>query len=134
VLDCFVGSGTTAAVANKMARRWVAVEWNRETLEPFTIPRLSKVLAGEDPGGVTEATAWKGGGPGFRVLDVAPSMFAEDEGLVILAAWAVGGALGEATAAQLGYAREELPLLSGGRDEPDSLSSTASLTRTSSAS
>ena len=48
------------------------------------------------------ATQWPGGG-GFRVLDVAPSMFEEDDGLVVLSDWAVNGALGEATAAQLGY-------------------------------
>src|SRR5205807_1187059 len=53
VLDCFAGSGTTAAVAHKMARRWVAAEWNRDTLERFTGPRLTKVVRGEDPGGVT---------------------------------------------------------------------------------
>jgi adenine-specific DNA-methyltransferase len=108
VLDCFVGSGTTVAVAHKLGRRWVAVEWSRETLERFTVPRLTKVVAGEDSGGITESAKWEGGG-GFRVLDVAPSMFAEDEGLVVLADWAVGGELGEATAAQLGYGFDPTP-------------------------
>lgn len=103
VLDPFAGSGTTAAVAQKMGRRFVTVEWSRETIETFTGPRLEKVVAGEDPGGVTEDAGWEGGG-GFRVLDVAPSMFEEDEGQVLLADWAVGSALAEATAAQLGYA------------------------------
>jgi adenine-specific DNA-methyltransferase len=102
VLDCFAGSGTTAAVAHKMARRWVAAEWNRDTLERFTGPRLTKVVRGEDPGGVTEFVGWEGGG-GFRVLDVAPSMFADDDGHVVLADWAVNGALAEATAAQFGF-------------------------------
>lgn len=103
VLDCFAGSGTTAAVAHKMGRRFIAVEWSRDTLERFTGPRLEKVVAGEDPGGITESAGWEGGG-GFRVLDVAPSMFDDDDGQVVLADWAFGTALGEATAAQLGFA------------------------------
>jgi len=103
VLDCYAGSGTTAAVSQKMGRRWVAVEWQRQTVERFTGPRLTKVVRGEDPGGVTEFTGWEGGG-GFRVLDVAPSMFADDDGHIVLADWAVNGALAEATAAQFGFA------------------------------
>ena len=102
VLDCFAGSGTTAAVSQKMGRRWVAVEWSQKTLATFTGPRLTKVVRGEDPGGITELTGWEGGG-GFRVLDVAPSMFEDDEGHVVLADWATSSALAEATAAQLGY-------------------------------
>jgi adenine-specific DNA-methyltransferase len=108
VLDCFVGSGTTAAVAQKTGRRWVGVEWSRETLDTFTSPRLTKVVEGKDPGGITEEAGWQGGG-GFRILDVAPSMFGDDDGLVVLADWAVGGKLGEATAAQLGYDYEPVP-------------------------
>jgi adenine-specific DNA-methyltransferase len=103
VIDCFAGSGTTAAVAHKMSRRWVTVEWSRDTLENFTGPRLEKVVAGEDPGGVTEDTDWQGGG-GFRVLDVAPSMFEVYDGQILLADWAVDSALSEATAAQFGFA------------------------------
>lgn len=53
VLDCFAGSGTTAAVAHKMGRKWVTVEWERNTIETFTLPRLTKVVAGEDSGGIT---------------------------------------------------------------------------------
>jgi adenine-specific DNA-methyltransferase len=110
VLDCFAGSGTTAAVSHKMRRRWITCEWNRETLETFTGPRLARVAAGEDPGGISESVGWEGGG-GFRVLDVAPSMFEDDEGHVVLADWASNGALAEAVAAQLGFAydREMLP-------------------------
>lgn len=108
VVDCFLGSGTTAAVAHKMARRWVGVEWSRDTIDTFAAPRLTKVVDDDDPGGITEEEEWGGGG-GFRVLDVAPSMFAEDDGLVVLADWAAGGELGEATAAQLGYDHEPQP-------------------------
>lgn len=102
VLDCFVGSGTTAAVAQKMGRRWVVIERESATIEQFALPRLRKVVAGEDPGGITEAVDWEGGG-GFRVLDVGPSMFIDDGGLVVLSKWATNGKLAEATAAQLGY-------------------------------
>jgi adenine-specific DNA-methyltransferase len=106
VLDCFVGSGTTAAVAQKMGRRWVAVEREETTVAEFALPRLTRVVAGEDPGGVTELTSWEGGG-GFRVLEVAPSMFEADDGMVFLADWMTNGALAEATAAQLGFAYED---------------------------
>lgn len=53
VLDCFAGSGTTAAVAQKMGRRWVTVELIEDTVNRFTRPRLEKVVRGEDPGGIT---------------------------------------------------------------------------------
>jgi len=53
VLDCFAGSGTTAAVAHKMGRRWVTVELQESTAETFTKTRLTKVVKGEDPGGIT---------------------------------------------------------------------------------
>jgi adenine-specific DNA-methyltransferase len=102
VLDCFLGSGTTAAVAHKMRRRWVGVERSAETLSTYAIPRLEKVVAGRDPGGITEGVAWQGGG-GFRISDVSPSMFVESGDYVVLADWAVNGQLAEATAAQLGY-------------------------------
>ena len=53
VLDCFAGSGTTAAVAHKMGRRWVTCELNEDTFDRFTRPRLEKVVRGEDLGGIT---------------------------------------------------------------------------------
>lgn len=56
VLDVFAGSGTTAAVAHKMGRRWVTAELLSETVEKFTLPRLLKVAHGEDPGGITSTT------------------------------------------------------------------------------
>ena len=165
VLDCFAGSGTTAAVAHKMGRRWVVAEWSKDTLENFIVPRLTKVVGGTDAGGITShesvepevpldepidratlrrvaaqlpdlvktsdveqlaslssveveavvatlktlgkvskrtETRWEGGG-GFRVLDVAPSMFEDDGGVVVLADWATDHALAEAVAAQLGF-------------------------------
>lgn len=53
ILDCFAGSGTTAAVAHKMGRRWVTSELLSATADTFTKPRLSKVVRGEDQGGIT---------------------------------------------------------------------------------
>lgn len=53
VLDVFAGSGTTAAVAHKMGRRWVTCELVEDTMERFTQQRLTKVVRGEDLGGVT---------------------------------------------------------------------------------
>jgi len=177
VLDFFLGSATTAAVAHKMGRRWVGVEWSAETIATYAIPRLTRVVEGADVGGITttiveipenenlpdgvapselramakllqtlaeenvlreELTGiddsdfealtnwlkklgkakrekliqWKGDG-GFRVLDVAPSMFEADGGLVFLAEWMANGKLAEVTAAQLGYEYEPDPPFSG---------------------
>lgn len=171
VLDCFAGSGTTAAVAHKMKRRWVTVEQSTGTIERFTLPRLRKVVEGVDPGGITtlitpegelpggvhpsdvklasktlealyeagafdeiddlsddsvtsvlealkaaaktsKTTIWSGGG-GFKVLEVAPSMFEADEGLVFLAEGMTNGHLAEATAAQLGYTYQPEPPFAG---------------------
>lgn len=53
VLDCFAGSGTTAAVAQKMGRRWVTCELLESTFNTFTRPRLEKVIRDQDPGGIT---------------------------------------------------------------------------------
>jgi adenine-specific DNA-methyltransferase len=104
VLDAFGGSGTTAAVAHKMNRRWVTSEREEATVEQFTRPRLEKVVAGEDPGGITSAVDWAGGG-GFQHVRVGPSMFDFDEesGHVFLADWATNGAFSAAVAAQLGF-------------------------------
>jgi adenine-specific DNA-methyltransferase len=76
VLDSFAGSGTTGAVAHKMGRRWIMVELG-EHCHTHIIPRLQKVIDGQDPGGVTEATGWKGGG-GFRYYSLAPSLIIND--------------------------------------------------------
>ncbi len=65
VLDPFLGSGTTAAVAHKMGRRWVGIEQG-EQLDSLCLPRLRRVVDGVDPTGVTRASGWTGGG-GFGV-------------------------------------------------------------------
>lgn len=169
VLDCFAGSGTTASVAHKTGRRWLAVERSPDTVASFTLPRLERVVAGDDPGGITtvetptvaklpdgvkageakaaakvlavmakagalddadEATVealvktlqaadkmrknklWSGGG-GFRLLEVAPSMFEADEGLVFLAEGMTNGRLAEVAAAQLGFEYQPEPPFAG---------------------
>jgi len=76
VLDSFAGSGTTGAVAHKMGRRWIMVEMG-EHCHTHIIPRLQKVINGEDKGGITEAVGWKGGG-GFRYYRIAPSLLEKD--------------------------------------------------------
>jgi adenine-specific DNA-methyltransferase len=112
VLDCFLGSGTTSAVAHKLGRRWIGVEWSSDTLDDFAIPRMTKVVEGQDPGGITKSVEWKGGG-GFRVLEVAPSMFSEVDGHVFLSDWASDQQLAEATAAQLHFEFRPDPPFSG---------------------
>ncbi|MEZ5323641.1 MAG: site-specific DNA-methyltransferase [Verrucomicrobiales bacterium] len=77
VLDSFLGSGTTAAVAHKMGRRWIGIELG-EHCHTHCIPRLKKVIDGEDPGGITKEVDWKGGG-GFRYYKLAPSLLEKDK-------------------------------------------------------
>lgn len=76
VLDSFAGSGTTGAVAHKMKRRWIMVELG-DHCHTHIVPRLKKVIDGEDPGGITESANWKGGG-GFRYYRLAPSLLEKD--------------------------------------------------------
>jgi len=76
VFDSFAGSGTTGAVAQKMGRRWIMVELG-EHCHTHIIPRLKKVIDGEDEGGITKAVDWKGGG-GFRYYHLAPSLLEKD--------------------------------------------------------
>lgn len=76
VLDSFAGSGTTGAVAHKMGRRWIMVELG-EHCHTHIVPRLQKVIDGQDPGGVTQATGWQGGG-GFRYYELAPTLLSTD--------------------------------------------------------
>lgn len=77
VLDSFAGSGTTGAVAHKMGRRWIMVELG-EHCHTHIIPRLKKVIDGQDQGGITKAVGWKGGG-GFRYYKLAPSLLEKDK-------------------------------------------------------
>lgn len=111
VLDCFAGSGTTAAVAHKMGRRWVTAEILPSTVEQFTQPRLIKVVNGEDPGGITKTADWQGGS-GFLTVTVGPSMYENTPYGVVLADWARGERFARAVAGQLGFSwqRDAQPL------------------------
>lgn len=77
VLDSFAGSGTTGAVAHKMGRRWIMVELEN-SCHTHIIPRLRKVIDGQDKGGITDVVSWKGGG-GFRYYRIAPSLLEKDK-------------------------------------------------------
>ena len=77
VLDSFAGSGTTGAVAHKMGRRWIMVELG-EHCHTHIIPRLQKVIDGEDQGGISKTLNWQGGG-GFRYYRLAPSLLEKDK-------------------------------------------------------
>jgi len=76
VLDSFAGSGTTGATAHKMGRRWIMIELG-EHCHTHVIPRLKKVIDGEDLGGISDAVNWQGGG-GFRYYSLAPSLLEQD--------------------------------------------------------
>jgi adenine specific DNA methylase Mod len=67
VLDCFSGSGTTAAVAHKLSRRWLGIEAEAATVENFFKPRMRQVVEGADRGGISPELDWAGGG-GFTEL------------------------------------------------------------------
>ncbi|MGG3689481.1 site-specific DNA-methyltransferase [Caldifermentibacillus hisashii] len=77
VLDSFAGSGTTGAVAHKMRRKWIMVELGEHCFTHI-IPRMKRVIDGEDNGGITKAVNWNGGG-GFRFYRVAPSLLEKDK-------------------------------------------------------
>ena len=75
VLDSFLGSGTTAAVAHKMGRRYIGIEMGDHAIT-HCAPRLQKVIEGEQ-GGISESVGWKGGG-GFRFYRLGPPVFDAD--------------------------------------------------------
>ena len=77
VLDSFLGSGTTAAVAQKMGRRWIGVEMG-DHVYTHCLPRLQKVINGEDQGGITKTVNWQGGG-GFKFYELASSLIVKDK-------------------------------------------------------
>jgi len=114
VLDCFAGSGTTAAVAHKMGRRWVIVELESGTVDKYIRPRLARVVSGADPGGITEEVRWTGGG-GFRVLLIGDSIYEQLNGRVLLAERATNGAFAMAVCPQLGFSVSADPPFAGRR-------------------
>lgn len=77
VLDSFLGSGTTAAVAHKMGRRYIGIEMGEHAYTHCKV-RLDKIIAGEDNGGITKSVNWQGGG-GYRFYELAPTLIVEDK-------------------------------------------------------
>ena len=77
VLDSFLGSGTTAAVAHKMGRKYIGIEMGEHAYTHCKV-RLDKVISGEDKGGITKTVNWQGGG-GYRFYELAPSLVVEDK-------------------------------------------------------
>ncbi len=77
VLDSFLGSGTTAAVAHKMGRKWIGIELG-EHANTHCFPRLKRVCDGTDQSGISKAVNWKGGG-GFKFYELAPSLLNKDK-------------------------------------------------------
>ncbi len=77
VLDSFGGSGTTAAVAHKMKRKWITIEFG-EHCHSHVIPRLKNIIDGTELSGVTKSVEWKGGG-GFKYYKLAPSLITKDK-------------------------------------------------------
>lgn len=76
VLDSFLGSGTTAAVAQKMGRRYIGIELGDHAYT-HCYPRLKQVTDGTDQGGISKAQNWHGGS-GFKFYELAPSLLKED--------------------------------------------------------
>ncbi|MCQ5385855.1 site-specific DNA-methyltransferase [Hungatella hathewayi] len=81
VLDSFLGSGTTAAVATKLKRKWIGVELGEQAYSHCK-PRLDRVINGSDSGGITKAVGWQGGG-GYHFYELAPSLLVKNEKLPI---------------------------------------------------
>lgn len=81
VLDSFLGSGTTAATATKLNRRWIGIELRNQAYTHCK-PRLDRVIDGKDSGGITKNVKWKGGG-GYHFYELAPSLLVKNDKLPI---------------------------------------------------
>jgi hypothetical protein len=81
VLDSFLGSGTTAATAHKLGRKWIGIEQG-EHAYTHCKTRLDKVVDGTDQGGISKELDWQGGG-GYHFYELAPSLLVENDKLPI---------------------------------------------------
>lgn len=77
VLDSFLGSGSTAAVANKMNRKWIGIEMGEQAYS-HCYERMRRVVSGKDKTGITKEVNWKGGS-GFKFYELAPSLLKQDK-------------------------------------------------------
>lgn len=81
VLDSFLGSGTSAAVAHKMKRQWIGIEMGEHAYTHCKV-RLDRVIDGDDTGGITKDVKWQGGG-GYHFYELAPSLLVKNNKLPI---------------------------------------------------
>lgn len=77
VLDSFLGSGTTSAVAHKMGRKWIGIEMEDQAYTHCKV-RLDNVISNNDKSGISKACNWEGGG-GYKFYELAPSLLEEDD-------------------------------------------------------
>lgn len=77
VLDSFLGSGTTAAVAHKLKRKWIGIELTDNAYKLCKV-RLDKVISNKDKGGISSSVNWNGGGS-YKFYELAPSLIEVDE-------------------------------------------------------
>lgn len=77
VLDSFLGSGTTCAVAHKMNRKWIGIEMGNH-IYSHCIPRLNSIIDGNDLLGITKQSLWTNGG-GYKFYELAPSLLNKDK-------------------------------------------------------
>ena len=76
VLDSFLGSGTTVAVAHKMRRHWIGIEMGNQAYD-YCKKRMDLIIDGNEPGGITKDVDWNGGG-GYKFYELAPTLINED--------------------------------------------------------
>lgn len=81
VLDSFLGSGTSIAVAQKMNRKWIGIEMGNHAYTHCKV-RVDRVINGSDLGGITKTVAWQGGG-GYHFYELAPSLLVKNPNLPI---------------------------------------------------
>ena len=77
VLDSFLGSGTTAAVAHKMNRHYIGIEMGTHCYS-LCKPRLDRIIDGSDKSGISKNVNWKGGG-GYKFYELAPTLIVNDK-------------------------------------------------------
>lgn len=77
VLDSFLGSGSTIAVAHKMKRRWIGIEMGDQAYTHCKV-RLDNIIAGKDKTGITKTVSWECGG-GYKFYELAPTLILEDD-------------------------------------------------------
>lgn len=81
VLDSFLGSGTTAAVAQKINRRWIGIELGNQAYTHCK-KRLDRIIDGDDQGGISKSVDWQGGG-GYKFYELAPSLLVKNSVLPV---------------------------------------------------